>query len=145
MRLVFPHRLRRCRIVFQKHQIPEEWLHWCLEGPLLVRAPEIVRIADRLFDTIVEIVAVGRPGVRFDLDAGDQISVGDGEKIPALGRAALTRQVGIYLPGKYFGIGNARIFQKIPDYPEKTVKLLSSGHFGPSSLIAPFAAAPAGA
>ena len=80
--------------------------------------------------------------MRFDFDAGKQIAVRDHKQIPALGRPEIAREVGIYLPGEYFGIGNARIFQKIPNDPEKTVKLLSSGHFGSFSLVADFSAAP---
>jgi hypothetical protein len=46
--------------VFKKHQITEERLHRCLEGAFHVRAPEIVSVADRFLNTIVEVVSVCR-------------------------------------------------------------------------------------
>ena len=80
--------------------------------------------------------------MRLNFDASQQIAICDGKEIPSLRRPEIAREVGVYLPGKYLGISNAHIFQKIPNNPEKTVKLLSSGHFDSFSLVANFSAPP---
>jgi hypothetical protein len=133
---------RRCLIVFQEHEIAQERFHWRLERSFFVRPPEIMGVADSFLNAIVEVVAVGWSCVGFDFDAGQQISIRDGQQIPSLCGPEVTWKVGIYFPSEYFGIGDARIFQKIPDDPEKTVKLLSSRYLGSFSPIADFSAAP---
>jgi len=141
MRFIYSNGPRRCLIVFQKHEVTQQGLHRRLERSLFIRPPEIVSVADRLLDAIVEVVSVGRPRVRLDFDARQQTLIRDGQEIPSLGRPEITREVGIYLPGKYFGISDACLLQNLFNDPQKTIKLLSSGDFGSSSLIADFAAA----
>src|SRR5258708_23878556 len=77
VRLVFSDGSRRCLIVFQEHQISQERLHRRLESPFFVRPPEIVSVADRFLYPIVEVISVGRSGLRFDFDAGKKIVVRD--------------------------------------------------------------------
>ena len=79
MRLTNVDSPRRRVILFQKHQVTEEGLHLRLERPFLVRPPEVVSVAHRFLDTIVEIVPVRRPRVGFDFDARQQVAVRDDE------------------------------------------------------------------
>lgn len=80
--------------------------------------------------------------MRLDFDAGQQIFVGDGQKIPTLCWPEIAWEVGIYLPCKDLGIGDTCVLEKIPNNIKKTVKLLSSRYFGSFSPVADFSAAP---
>lgn len=114
---------KRIGMVLEHHQIAEPWSRRWPECRLPIGRPEIGRVAQRLLDAIVEVVAE-RADMGLDLDHGQQVVSDLDDEVPILRGPEIARQC---LSGdEDVRVGNAGVAQHIGKQADESVAVLAT-------------------
>ena len=129
MRLPFRHRRIRLGAIFKKHNQSNERSRRVLtKRAISIGHPEVVRGADGLCRSAVEVIAKGRAYLRLELKRCDELLLMHYEQIPNLRRPKKSRQGQSALLRANVGMSKTIVLDEYSDEGKKTIHVLARRH-----------------